>query len=247
MKIERISENQIRCTLTSVDLSSRNINLMELAYGTEKARRLFREMIQQASNEVGFEVDDLPLMVEAIPLSGESIMLVITKIEDPEELDTRFAKFSPFTEETPESAFEALAGTLLEGIRNNSYKSANTSAPQNNTSAAAPSSPSSADDAPAVKGRRIFRFDGLDILSEAAKAVGSFYNGDDTLYKKPGTRQYYLVLNQNECSELDFSRTCNILAEYGTRLSNEQTGEAYFKEHYETIIANHVLKNLKNL
>ena len=96
MKIERINDNQIRCTLTSFDLSARNINLVELAYGTEKARKLFREMIQKASNEVGFEAEDIPLMVEAIPLSSESIMLVITKIEDPEELDTRFAKFSPF-------------------------------------------------------------------------------------------------------------------------------------------------------
>ena len=91
MKIERINDNQIRCTLTSFDLSVRNINLVELAYGTEKARKLFREMIQKASNEVGFEAEDIPLMVEAIPLSSESIMLVITKIEDPEELDTRFA------------------------------------------------------------------------------------------------------------------------------------------------------------
>ena len=37
------------------DLSVRNMNLGELAYGTEKARNLFREMIQRAANEVGFE------------------------------------------------------------------------------------------------------------------------------------------------------------------------------------------------
>lgn len=115
LKIERINENQIRCTLTSFDLSVRNLNLVELAYGTEKARKLFREMIQKASNEVGFEADDIPLMVEAIPLSGESIMLVITKIEDPEELDTRFAKFSPPSDEDTESLLSKLAGQLLEG------------------------------------------------------------------------------------------------------------------------------------
>ena len=39
MKIERVNENQIRCTLTSFDLSVRNLNLRELAYGTEKARK----------------------------------------------------------------------------------------------------------------------------------------------------------------------------------------------------------------
>ena len=93
MKIERIYDNQLRCTLTSLDLSSRGINLAELAYGSEKARNLFREMIQQAAQEVGFEAEDIPLMVEAIPLSSESIMLIVTKVEDPEELDTRFSNF----------------------------------------------------------------------------------------------------------------------------------------------------------
>ena len=38
MKIERVNENQIRCTLTSFDLSVRNLNLRELAYGTEKSQ-----------------------------------------------------------------------------------------------------------------------------------------------------------------------------------------------------------------
>ena len=93
MKIERINENQIRCTLTSSDLSARNLNLGELAYGTEKAKKLFHEMIQKASNEVGFEADDIPLMVEAIPLSSESIMLIITKIEDPEDWTPAFHAF----------------------------------------------------------------------------------------------------------------------------------------------------------
>lgn len=55
MKIERISDNQIRCTLTSLDLSSRGINLAELAYGSEKARNLFREMIQQQHRKLGLK------------------------------------------------------------------------------------------------------------------------------------------------------------------------------------------------
>lgn len=115
MKIERINDNQIRCTLTSLDLSSRGINLTELAYGSEKARNLFHEMIQQAAKEVGFEAEDIPLMVEAIPLSSESIMFIVTKVEDTEELDTRFSKFSPFAEAESENLLSQLADEFLEG------------------------------------------------------------------------------------------------------------------------------------
>ena len=93
MKIEKVNENQIRCTLTREDLAERQIKLSELAYGTEKAKMLFRDMMQQAAYEFGFEADDIPLMIEAIPLSADTIILVITKVEYPEELDTRFSRF----------------------------------------------------------------------------------------------------------------------------------------------------------
>ena len=94
MKIERISENQIRCTLTREDLASRKINLRELAYGSEKAKMLFQDMMQEAFREYGFSVENSPLMIEAIPISGDAIVLIITRVDDPEELDSRFARFS---------------------------------------------------------------------------------------------------------------------------------------------------------
>lgn len=94
MKIEKINENQIRCTLNKNDLTSRHLKISELVYGSENARELFRDMMQQASYELDFEADDIPLMIEAIPVSAECIVLIVTKVEDPEELDTRFSRFS---------------------------------------------------------------------------------------------------------------------------------------------------------
>lgn len=95
MKIEKINDNQIRCTLNQQDLQSREIKISELAYGTQKAKDLFHDMIEQADHEFGFHTDDMPLMIEAIPISMDCIVLVITKVEDPEELDTRFSRFAP--------------------------------------------------------------------------------------------------------------------------------------------------------
>lgn len=90
MKIEKLNDHQIRCTLTSEDLATRNIKLSELAYGSEKAKALFRDMMQQAAMDFGFEAEDIPIMIEAIPLSSEKIVLIISKVESPDELDTRF-------------------------------------------------------------------------------------------------------------------------------------------------------------
>ena len=93
MRIEKISDKQIRCTLTQADLQNHHINIGELAYGSEKARSLFQEMLSQASREFNFHAENMPLMIEAVPMSGDNLVLVITKVEDPDEIDTRFSNF----------------------------------------------------------------------------------------------------------------------------------------------------------
>ena len=112
MKIEKLSDNQIRCTLTRADLAERQLQLSELAYGTEKARSLFHDMMQQAAQEFGFEAENMPLMIEAIPSSSDSIVLIITKVEDPEELDTRFSKFAPLPGQHGDSSRQRLPDKL---------------------------------------------------------------------------------------------------------------------------------------
>ena len=47
MKIEKVNDHQIRCTLTGADLANRELKISELAYGSEKAKNLFRDMMQQ--------------------------------------------------------------------------------------------------------------------------------------------------------------------------------------------------------
>ena len=108
MKLERISENQIRCTLTRSDLAERELKISELAYGTEKAKALFREMMVQASDELGFEADNIPLIIEAVPVSNECIMLIVTKVEDPEELEVSLLRAD---EEEGEPILSAITDT----------------------------------------------------------------------------------------------------------------------------------------
>ena len=121
MKIEKVNDHQIRCTLTKQDLANRHLKLSELAYGTEKAKMLFQDMMQQANYEFGFESDDIPLMIEAIPTAAGTMILNITKVEYPEELDTRFSKFSDmpdeydnYTQDDMQDAFSEGADDILD-------------------------------------------------------------------------------------------------------------------------------------
>ena len=75
MKIEKINENQIRCTLTRADLEKRQIKLSELAYGSEKARALFREMMLQAFQGMirkGVHKDDVAGPVGLVRVVGQA-------------------------------------------------------------------------------------------------------------------------------------------------------------------------------
>ena len=42
MKIEKVNDHQIRCTLTREDLANRELKISELAYGKEKAKLIKR-------------------------------------------------------------------------------------------------------------------------------------------------------------------------------------------------------------
>lgn len=241
MKIERISENQIRCTLTGTDLSSRNLNLIELAYGTDKARGLFQEMMQKASREVGFQADDTPLMIEAIPLSSESIMLIITKVDDPEELDARFSRFSPSSEDTAQAP--AFPRELLEGAEQllSMLSEASHDAGKDGKTEETGDEEARSGAVPAV---RCFLFDTLDEVITAAHAVDPSFDGESVLYKDPASGTFTLVLRELEPDSKSFVRTANRLSEFGTPLRAGAHSESYYQEHYELMIGEKALEKL---
>ena len=80
MKIEKISDTQIKFIFTKNDLIDRNIKLEELVTPNEKAQKLFHDIMEQAMNEFGMSKDDAPIMVEAVPVAMDGIMIIVTKI-----------------------------------------------------------------------------------------------------------------------------------------------------------------------
>lgn len=247
MKIEKINENQIRCTLTKQDLENHQVRLSELAYGTDKAKRLFRDMMQQAQLQFGFEADNIPLMIEAIPVNTDSIILIITKVEDPEELDTRFSKFAPFKAPEQTSPLELdgadniidMFQKIMEAKSKLSKKSDDSSIPASMEVEKLPLS----DDSAQVNIMRLYTFQTLDDAIDAAHGLKGTFTGKNTLYKDSGTGDYKLILHQSSCPPEDFNKICNILSEYGKGKSCTPAEEAHFREHGE-LIAQSALQQL---
>lgn len=238
MKIEKVNENQIRCTLTREDLASRELKISELAYGTEKAKNLFRDMMQQANFEFGFEAEDIPLMIEAIPLNSECIVLIITKVEDPEELDTRFSRFAPSVTEDSEDDEEYDVDSPDEMV--DLFRRLKEPHKQAEEAAVPPAAPDSED-----KNRTLmFVMDSLQQVMNAAAVTGSAFHGISTLYKDERLGNYFLVLTQGEEKRDVFDRICNVISEYGILKRSPSGSQTYLEEHYEALIAGNALQAL---
>lgn len=260
MKIEKVNDHQIRCTLTREDLADRELKISELAYGTEKAKNLFRDMMQQASFEFGFEAEDIPLMIEAIPLNSDCIVLIITKVEDPEELDTRFSKFAPSVHDTEEELDEMI-DSLSEGADDvldlfkkiHDGKFANTLEGAENSSVSPEKQSKKSTKKPGVSIQedqeltRIFSFDSLVIVMRISRVLAPRYEGRNSLYKNGPSHRYMLVISKGNHTPAEFNKICNILSEYGTNEKYASASEAYLEEHFEPIIKDNALQSLNQI
>lgn len=265
MKIEKVNENQIRCTLTKEDLADRQLKLSELAYGSEKAKTLFRDMMQQASYEFGFEAEDIPLMIEAIPLSSETIILIITKVEYPEEIDTRFSKFS----EGNESDFDSYStdhgiSSLSEGADDilGLYKKiqeerqrAEQELKQASDFVPLEATFSSKDNAKKEQSpvdiitdiTKMFMFQSLDDVTRLAHVLNGFYHEQNDLYKNPENKKFYLIIHKGNHTPEDFNKVCNIFSEYAHPERYTDATAAYFEEHCDCIVSSNALSVLADL
>lgn len=250
MKIEKVNEHQIRCTLTREDLADRELKISELAYGTDKAKTLFRDMMQLAAYECGFEAEDIPLMIEAIPLNAECIVLIITKVEDPEELDTRFSKFAPSVHDEVYDdaddiieAFSDNTDEVIDMLRKMDQQSRTTSA----SGTAGKPSAQNKDTLSVPRSERMFSFMSLSDVIKLAHIAAPMYKGASSLYKNDNDGSYLLLISPLGIKAADFNRICNILTEYGRPKPFSSAAESYMEEHFEPVIKDKAIPSLAGI
>ena len=80
MRIERISNTQLKFVLMTDDLAERDIKINELSYTSDKTQQLFREIMTLVQHEQEFTEGETPLMFEAMRVGVDSLVVVVTKI-----------------------------------------------------------------------------------------------------------------------------------------------------------------------
>lgn len=83
MKFKRINDNRLQIIVTSKDLLARNIRKWDLVPHNSIAQELFKEILEKATNDCNFQVmQDTPILVEIYPIEGDSLLLMLTKVDN---------------------------------------------------------------------------------------------------------------------------------------------------------------------
>ena len=185
-------------------------------------------------------------------------------MEDPDELDTRFSKFSPsfsdssFNEDENEDdlGFDDDLLNSYQDLDNlldlNNNKNANSNKEESpaesldlieekEDSAETAEEPAAKTTPPLTK---IFSFKSLDEVIRVSAELIVSYHGHNDLYKNEATNTYYLVLTQSEYTPQEFNRICNLVSEYGKLERSTYATIAYFKEHFEVIVRDNAVQIL---
>ncbi len=273
MKIEKLNDNQIRCILDKNDLTERQLKLSELAYGSPKAKELFHDMIEQAAAEFGFEAENMPLMIEAIPVSFDCLILVVTKVDDPEELDTRFSRFTSLSDTDKEELINMQEDILGDDeplpFNDDGIIDMENMPADNKDNAETPENPSfdfgaslldsfekmrqevlkkkKGNSSSRVSADRVFIFDNLDQVLNVSSLLAPFYTANSRLYKDPVQEDYYLLLLREDIDDDLYLRACNLCSDFGYSATASYATPAYFNEHFRCICQDQAIQSLNHI
>ncbi len=86
MRLERLNYNKLKVFVTYDDLKERGLTKEDLWTDTFKVKQLFREMIEQASEELNFEPTS-SLSVEIFSLQAQGMVVFVTKQDSQDEME----------------------------------------------------------------------------------------------------------------------------------------------------------------
>lgn len=81
MKFNLVNDNKLQIIISKDDMQQRDIRKWDLVPHNPEAQKLFQEILEEAREACGFDVgENAQLMIEAIPMTGESMLVTVTKI-----------------------------------------------------------------------------------------------------------------------------------------------------------------------
>jgi adapter protein MecA 1/2 len=236
MRIEKISDTQLKIILTRDDFKERDIKLSELTYNSEKAQALFRDIMERAASETGFDLDNSPLIIEAMPISTDSIMVMVSKAQgNNADFISPFANFfNKFTGPDEGDCMCPASGSSFSHNNYNSHNSQNFYTQPNRRYKVS-------------KNISIYSFDSIDDASSASERLYGDFNGASSLHKYNGKYFICLQLPYKTAAVQNMGSFETILGEYGQKHISNTVSRGFLLEHGELLINSNAVNKLAQI
>ena len=218
MKIEKVNNDRLKITLTISDLREQDIDIADLSFDTPKAHTFFDEILSRAFDEFGFEINDAPVIIEASPVSKDTLVIFISKV-DRETVLNRLKAHTEKLEDVSKS-LELTNGTmkLPAPAEGNKRKRRSKSEPL------------------------IYSSSTLDNIENACLNLSGLFEGQSMLYSFK--EMYYLVLGKNRIKGVSFAKIEAVLSEYMSKVKTSVLTLAYLDEHSKVILKTRAVEQM---
>ncbi len=235
MTFKRIDESTIRCIVTEEDMEENGLELDDFFTQSDKAQDFLREIVEQASEEVGYDSGQGMVSLQIVPLPNHALAITFSEAES-KEWHEMMENIKGIIEDVKERVREK--GTLQDG-----------DAPENQGAVSAVTIPADKEKRgkEETEKSRLFAFVTLRFAIQYAKTVQEKGAVHSTLYKDTANNVFYMTIEKGRLSTHKYNVLCSNATEFATYIPDGQRILDYLKERGEVLVENRAVKVLAKL
>lgn len=231
MKIERVDDKTVKCFLSNEELEEYDIDYKDFVLRSEKAKEIVREIIEHATEEVGYKPPQFAFDLQIMMLPEQGLLLT-------------FSEKEPFEGKEGEQIVEYLRQmkNILQHAKDKLGVTTGNAAGGSGQAAIG-----TQQGAGAVQVERpdyaIFAFASLGRVMEYAAVLPGNLRVKSSLYKMEDI--FYLYMQKGAASYERYSRACIQALEFANLYAADEGHLLLLKEHGECMIQERALKRLR--
>lgn len=224
MKFERVDDRTVKCFLSNEELEEYDIDYRDFVTQSDKARELIQEVVQQASEQVGYRPPKFAFEMQIMVVPDQGMLLTLKESDG--------IPLSPMQQlmiclEGLKAKLAQMRG-LPEGMQGETD-----GGQQPGKAVPEPERPSQA----------IFAFEGLNELMSYAAGLPSNLRVESRVYKMNDL--YFLYLARGSASYVRYSKACVQALEFSQLCGADESQLRSLEEHGNCLIAEKALKKLR--
>lgn len=219
MKFERVDEKTVRCFISNEELEGFQIDYKDFVMRSEKAREVVRDIIEQATEEVGYKPPRFAFDMSIMMMPDQGLVLTFSENDPLEEKNG--GKLMEYLKEM-KRALQNAAESRGEG--NGFLKEA-----EQESQVRQPE-------------QGIFEFSCIRDVMEFACAVPKNLRVHSELYRMGD--HYFLYLQKGTAAYQRYSKLCIQAMEFGRIYGADDQKYRFLEEHGECLISKKALKKL---